>query len=258
MTQPQTAHSTASTTQISIELVPRDEESLKQELELIRQLFPSVGLINIPDLTRFDIRSWTGCAIAKNHFSTTIPHIRAIDIDPDRPLPMKAQLQAHKIGQVLVVTGDPHTDDNVPQYPVNAVDIIKKFKEEMPEIKVYAGIDQYRSGFQKEMHYLLEKEEAGADGFFTQPFFDRRFMEIYGEILKGRKVFWGVSPVISEKSKAYWEKRNNVVFPEAFKPTLEWNRTFAQSALQFAQKTGTDIYFMPIRIDLAHYLQGIL
>ena len=245
-------------TRISIELVPRDEAALKEELSLLKDHFPGVSLINIPDLTRFDIRAWDGCAIAKDYFSRTIPHIRALDIDPNQPLPMKKQLKENGINEVLVVTGDPHTDPSVPQYNVNAVDIIKKFKEEMPELRVYGAIDQYRSGFQKEMHYLLEKKAAGADGFFTQPFFDLRFMEIYGEILADQEVFWGISPVISERSKAYWEKRNNVVFPKGFMPTLGWNREFAIQALQFTKRTHTNIYFMPIRIDLVQYLKGVV
>ncbi|MBF0444954.1 MAG: methylenetetrahydrofolate reductase [Magnetococcales bacterium] len=245
-------------TRISIELVPRNEEVLKQELNLLKEQFKAVNLINIPDLTSFKIRSWDGCAIASQFFSQTIPHIRARDIDPNSPLPMQQTLLDNGINEILIVTGDPHTDFNVPQYDVNAVDIIKKFKDEMPDIKIYAAIDQYRSGFQKEMHYLLEKKAAGAVGFFTQPFFDIRFMEIYGEILADQEVFWGVSPVTSEKSKAYWEKRNCVVFPKEFQPTLEWNRKFASQALNFAKTSNTNIYFMPIRIDIAQYLGGII
>ncbi|MBF0358537.1 MAG: methylenetetrahydrofolate reductase [Magnetococcales bacterium] len=248
----------ANTTSISIELVPRDKTVLNQELSTVKDQFPAVDLINIPDLTRFDVRAWDGCAVAKKYFERTIPHIRALDIDPNRPLPMREFLTKNNINEVLIVTGDPHTDPNAPQFEVNAVDIIKKFKSEMPQIKIYAAIDQYRSGFQQEMHYLLEKQDAGADGFFTQPFFDLRFMEIYGEILARQEVFWGVSPVTSEKSKAYWEKRNNVVFPKEFKPTIEWNRDFAVKALQFARNTNTNIYFMPIRIDLVEYLGKII
>jgi methylenetetrahydrofolate reductase (NADPH) len=243
---------------ISIELVPRNEEVLKQELTLLKEQFKAVNLINIPDLTRFDIRAWDGCAIASQFFPHTIPHIRALDIDPNNPLPMKQRLLDSGIKEILVVTGDPHTDPSVPQYDVNAVDIIKKFKAEMPDIKIYAAIDQYRSGFQEEMHYLLEKKAAGAVGFFTQPFFDIRFMEIYGEILADQEVFWGVSPVTSEKAKAYWEKRNCVVFPQEFQPTLEWNRKFASQALNFAKTSNTNIYFMPIRIDIEKYLGGIV
>ncbi|MBF0454844.1 MAG: methylenetetrahydrofolate reductase [Magnetococcales bacterium] len=255
---PPTKKSNRYTTRISIELVPRDRATLKKELAILKDQFAGVSLINIPDLTRFELRAWEGCVVAREYFTKTIPHIRAIDIDPQGPIPMKNLLVDNEINEILIVTGDPHTDPDATQYEVNAVDIIRKFRQEMPHLKIYAAIDQYRSGFQKEMHYLWEKQEAGADGFFTQPFFDLRFMEIYGEILAGKEVFWGISPVTSEKSKAYWEKRNCVVFPKGFMPTLEWNKEFASQALQFARKTHTDIYFMPIRIDLAQYLKGVI
>lgn len=250
-------HAENSVTHLSIELVPRGKTELEEESALIKKRFPDIDLINIPDLTRFPLRAWEGCVVAKKHYPRAIPHIRALDINPDAPLPMMALLRENAIEEVLIVTGDPHTDPKVAQFEVNAVDIIKKFKREMPEIKVYAAVDPYRSGFQKESHYLLEKKEAGADGFFTQPFFDLRFMEIYAEILAGHEVFWGVSPVMTETSKAYWEKRNMVVFPKDFQPTLDWNTAFAKQAIQFAKEHHTHIYFMPILIDLVHYLEGV-
>ena len=47
--------------EISIELVPRSVESLEQELARVREHFPGVGTVNIPDLLRFEMRSWQGC-----------------------------------------------------------------------------------------------------------------------------------------------------------------------------------------------------
>ncbi|HIJ84081.1 MAG TPA: methylenetetrahydrofolate reductase, partial [Magnetococcales bacterium] len=203
---------------ISFELVPRDSATLTAELELIKNRFPEVDLINIPDLPRFDKRSWEGCAVARQYFSVAIPHIRARDCDPQRPLAMAGFLRDHGIGQVLVVTGDTHPDPFFPQFNVRAVDVIRKFRVEMPEVKVYAAIDPYRSGFQGEMAYVREKMNAGAAGFFTQPFFDLRLMEVYGELLHGMEIFWGVSPVTTVQSQGYWEKRNLAIFPRAFKP----------------------------------------
>jgi methylenetetrahydrofolate reductase (NADPH) len=83
-------------------------------------------------------------------------------------------------------------------------------------------------------------------------------MEIYHDLLSGLEVFWGVSPVMSERSKDYWDNLNNAIFPPDFTPTLEWNRQFARQALEFVEKTDSSIYFMPIRVDLGAYLDGIL
>lgn len=47
---------------ISIELVPRSIESVEAELEVIRAHLPGASAVNIPDLLRFETRSWDACA----------------------------------------------------------------------------------------------------------------------------------------------------------------------------------------------------
>ena len=64
---------------VSIELVPRSVESLEADLVRVRQRLPSVDTLNIPDLLRFDLRSWDACAIARGEFERAIPHVRAMD-----------------------------------------------------------------------------------------------------------------------------------------------------------------------------------
>ena len=73
---------------LSIELVPRDPESLQQEMQSIREHFPAVETINIPDLLKFTLRSWDACSQAKAFFPHTIPHLRAIDFDLRQPFPL--------------------------------------------------------------------------------------------------------------------------------------------------------------------------
>ncbi len=242
---------------IAIELVPRDKESLLNELNLVKKHYQAVDTINIPDLLRYELRSWEACSLAQSSYRSVIPHIRAIDINLDKPLPMAEYLIANQIQEVLVITGDPPQDMRWKIYPTTSIDVIRKFKAEIPGIKVYAGIDQYRESMRKEADYIKRKIQAGADGFFTQPFFDLRLMEIYTEILQGQEVYWGISPVTSEKSLHYWETKNNVVFPASFQPNLEWNIAFARQALDFTRQTQANIYFMPIRTNVDQYLQGI-
>lgn len=244
-------------TRISLELVPRDIDFLATELAVINERFPIIDSVNIPDLLRFDLRSWEGCSVVNRFNKNSIPHIRAIDIDYRKPLPMVESLRVNNIREVVVLTGDPPQDMNHKIYPSTSVDIIRKFKKELPDIKVYAGIDQYRDGIRTEMEYVRRKVDAGADGFFTQPFFDLRFMDIYAEQLQDTEVFWGISPVITEKSVGYWETKNKAVFPACFNPTIDWNIDFARQALEFARKTESNLYFMPIRMNAAEYLQRI-
>ena len=77
-------------------------------------------------------------------------------------------------------------------------------------------------------------------------------------MLQGYEVFWGIAPVLGERSRAYWETTNRVVFPSAFVPTLDWNRDFAARAIQAIRSLGNHVYFMPIRVNLAAYLTDLL
>lgn len=245
-------------TEISIELVPRSETALRKELELIADQFPAVNRINIPDILRFNMRSWQGCNIASEIFPNTIPHLRAIDFDPNKPIQIDTELCRDEVEAVLVITGDPPQDMAHKCYRTSCLEMIRRLKRELPQLKVYAGMDPYRSGIKEEIDYLRAKQDAGAEAFFTQPFFDLRLMEIYQGFLQGCTIYWGISPVLTDNSQNYWEIKNNAVFPPDFEPTLEWNRNFAKKALAFAKENNGNIYFMPIRTDISAYLDGII
>ena len=242
---------------VSVELVPREEESLRGELELLKKYQGQVDVINIPDLLRLPLRSWEGAGIAQDYFSAAMPHIRAMDIDLDRELPMKEYLREHRITEVLVIEGDPPQDMLHEVYPTQSTDVIRKFRAEMPEVKVYAGIDQYRSSMKEELYRTRRKKQAGAAGFFTQPFFDLRYLEVYADMLAGLEVYWGVSPVMNSRSQSYWERKNNVIFPKDFRPDLTWSVDFAKKVMDFAERTGSSLYVMPIKTNLEAYLAGI-
>lgn len=241
---------------VSLELVPRDEESLREELAAAKKYEGKIDRINIPDLLRLPMRSWEGAAVAGGSFPA-VPHIRAMDIDITKPLPMADYLRGHGIKEVLVIEGDAPQNMAHTVYPSESTDVIRKFREEMPEIKVYAGIDQYRSGMRQEEYRIRRKIQAGAAGFFTQPFFDLRFLEMYADMLTGIEVYWGLSPVTSQRSQSYWETKNQVVFPKSFAPTLAWSIEFARKVLHEACARKSHVYLMPIRTGLEEYLGGI-
>ena len=243
---------------ISIELVPRSTDELAEELRQVREHFPVVDTINIPDLLKFPLHSWDACVQARQLFPHTIPHLRAIDFDLDKLFPLGDFFAEHGIDSVLVIAGDQPQDMSRRVFRTSSVELIRAIKSQLPAMKVYAGIDPYRTGIKTELDYAKRKLDAGAAGFFTQPFFDLRLMEIYRDLLSGLEVFWGISPVMSVRSKDYWDNLNNAIFPPDFQPTLAWNRRFARQALEFGQQTGSSLYFMPIRVDLVAYLDGIL
>lgn len=241
---------------VSLELVPRDEEALRGELAQAKKYEGRIDLINIPDLLRLPMRSWEGAAIAGETLPA-VPHIRAMDIDITKPLPMADYLREHDVKEVLVIEGDAPQDMAHTVYPTESIDVIRKFREEMPEVRVFAGIDQYRGSMRKEDYRIRRKLQAGAVGFFTQPFFDRRFLAMYADMLEGIEVYWGLSPVTSQRSQSYWETKNQVVFPKDFVPTLEWSIAFARDVLKEARARGEHVYLMPIRTGLEEYLGGI-
>ena len=242
---------------LSVELVPREEPSFRSELEFLKGYSSRIDVINVPDLLRLDIRSWEGAGMARESFSSAMPHIRAIDVDLEKPLAMKEYLREHDIREVLVIEGDPPQDMVHETFPTVSTDVIRKFRSEMPEVKVYAGIDQYRGSMRHELVRVQRKKLAGAAGFFTQPFFDMRYLEIYQDMLEGFEVYWGVSPVMSLRSQSYWERKNNVVFSKGFESTLEWSIDFSRKVMEFAEKTGSNLYLMPIRTDLEKYIAGV-
>ncbi len=240
----------------SLELIPREASVLLKETTSIKEKFTDINAINIPDLIRFDTRSWDGTNIIKDYYNNIIPHIRAIDFDlkSDRIIDI---INKYNLKEVLVIKGDLPQDMSKITYSTTSIQLMRKIKSKIPDIKVYCALDPYRSAIQDELDYVNEKNDSGCDGFFTQPFFDIRFIEIYAEYLENFNIYWGVSPVVTERSKHYWESRNRANFPKSFEPTMEWNVNFAKEAMTFCRKNNFNIYFMPIRIDLIKYLDGI-
>ncbi|MEO1878398.1 MAG: methylenetetrahydrofolate reductase, partial [Methylococcales bacterium] len=111
----------------------------------------------------------------------------------------------------------------------------------------------HRSGLQDECDYVFRKVDAGASSFFSQPFYDTRLIEIYAEHLQGIDTFIGLSPITTTASKNYWEVKNKVKFPNAFKAEYDWNINFSNQVIAMARDMDFNIYFMPIRIDLESF-----
>ncbi|GBQ43226.1 methylenetetrahydrofolate reductase [Komagataeibacter europaeus] len=238
-------------TLISVELIPRDRETLLRDAGDVSRLFPDAQMINIPDLLRFPLRSWEAAALIRPVFPRVVPHIRAIDIAPDAPLPGVNDPDLH---EVLVVKGDPPSDLKHRTYPNTSESVIARYRREAPHLTVYAAFDPYRRAPYKEMESIARKKEAGAAGFFTQPIFDMRMLDLCMNWLHGENVFWGISPVIGPKSRSYWETTNHVIFPHDFDPTLDANIAFARQMMDTVAQAGGNTYLMPLRVNLERYL----
>jgi methylenetetrahydrofolate reductase (NADPH) len=243
---------------IYMELVPRNQEALLQDVRKVAENLKLVDAITVPELEDLEIRSLTACGIIQSVFSRAVPCFRALEFAPQEPLPMASCLAEKEFKEVIVVSGEPPRGLFGQARPSGLLEIIRKFKKEVPGLKVYTGFDPYRQEPQKEMDYARMKLDAGADGFFTQPFFSLELMEKYLEILEPYEVFWGLSPVLTSESKSYWEARNHAVFPADFQPTLGWNRELFEKALKEIGKRDGNACFMPIKAPIPECFEGIL
>lgn len=253
-------------TRISVELVPRSVHSVQADVAAVDQHLPHVDTINVPDLTKFSLRSWDACALARQVPRSgertayqAIPHLRSQDLNPDTALPMVRALEESGIQEVLIVTGDVPNDFSGATYDVDAVTAIRRLRADLPHLSVYAGLDPYRHSLIEEVEYAERKLEVGAAGFFTQPFFDTALMQAWAALLPdGVPVWWGATTVTSAGSRNYWRRRNRAVFPAGFEATLEWHRDFARRAVDFARERRQHIYLMPVAVDVRSYLAGIV
>ncbi|OUI87796.1 methylenetetrahydrofolate reductase [Acetobacter sp. DmW_043] len=244
-----------SLSRLSVELIPRSPEHLLEDVAQVKALLPAADTLNIPDLRRFALRSYQATDLVRPLFAQAIPHIRAIDIAPDAPLPGAEQ---EGLSEVLIIHGDPPPDLSYRTYPNSTETIIRRYRKEAPHLKVYAAFDPYRRAPWQELEDIARKKEAGAQGFFTQPVFDLKLFDLCQEWLEGETVFWGLSPVIGPRSRSYWETTNHVIFPNNFIPTLEENIRFAQAVLRTLSQTEGRAYLMPLRVKLENYLPPLL
>ncbi|MBB2201868.1 methylenetetrahydrofolate reductase [Gluconacetobacter tumulisoli] len=241
-------------TRISVELIPRDAETLLRDAAEVRDCFPVADTLNVPDLMRFALRSWDTVPMLRPVLPRVVPHVRAIDIDPDGPLP---GLDPDGPSEILVVRGDPPSDISRRTFPNSSESVIRRYRREAPHLTVYAAFDPYRRAPYRELEAVARKKDAGAMGFFTQPVFDRRMLDVCMGWLAGETVFWGLSPVIGPKSRSYWETTNHVVFPRDFASTIDANVAFACDAIRTVRAQGGHVYLMPLRVKLSRYLAPI-
>lgn len=237
---------------ISFEIVPRSNQAFDEQYSFASSLGKSISMINVPDIQRFDIRSWeTKKKISQPHHQF-VPHFRATDFSIKSGDIFKI-IDGYELNHILLVSGDPPEGIKKTLHNTNVVDLIKSVKTEYPNITIHAGFDPHRGGLQEECNYIQRKFDAGASSFFSQPFYDKRLVEIYAEHLQDLNIFIGLSPITTLSSMNYWEIKNKVKFPKAFEPSYQWNIDFSNEVLEMARTMDFNIYFMPIKIDLEQF-----
>jgi methylenetetrahydrofolate reductase (NADPH) len=243
---------------IYMELVPRSRETLLEDVKKVAVHLKRVDAIVIPDRADFEISGLDGCEQVLPVFARVVPCFRALTIDPKKPLPMISGLLEKGFPEVIIVSGEPPPGFPRVARPSRVLEIIRKFKTEAPGLKVYSGFDPYRQGLQQEIEYARMKLDAGADGFFTQPFFDFNLLENCLRMLENDTVFWGLCPVLTIESRRYWEDQNNAVFQTDFQATLEWNRRWFKKSLPEIERHHGNACFMPIKAPILECFGDIL
>lgn len=240
---------------ISFEIVPRTQQDFEEQYRFASNLGDVISMINVPDIQRFYIRSWdTGKDIDRSRHQF-VPHFRATDFSLGSGELFKI-IEENELDHVLLVSGDPPEGMRI-VHNTSVLDLISAISKRFPKLAIHAGFDPHRSGLQDECNYVFKKRDAGASSFFSQPFYDVRLIDIYAEHLCEVDTFIGLSPIITVASKNYWEVKNKVKFPRTFKTEYSWNIDFSNLVIKMARKSGFNIYFMPIRIDLQAFFGGI-
>lgn len=241
---------------ISFEIVPRSLEAFAEQYAFVQQLNDGIDTINVPDIQRFDTRSWELATRVDRGKYRFVPHFRAIDFRIESG-ELYRIIEEYQLDDVLLVSGDPPEGLKRAFYNTSVVDLIRATRQRFPQVRIYAGFDPHRQGVQDECDYISRKADAGAQGFFSQPFYDQRMVDIYAEQMEGLDTYIGISPITTQASKNYWEVKNKVKFPKGFQANYDWNVEFANRLIESAQRNHLHIYFMPIRIDLVKYFAGI-
>jgi methylenetetrahydrofolate reductase (NADPH) len=243
---------------IALELVPKTLDSFLEESKAHMNKFPKIVTINIPELRSVKIKSFEASEHLLKNGVEAIPHFRLIDRTLDDLETKIEKLVSLGLKRVLLISGDPPLD--IPDFVPSGVKVpqaIKHLKAKFPQLKIYAGQDSYRQSFKKEFDYCKEKLDAGADGFFTQPFFSEGILNQWLEQLTEIEMWIGLSPVTSKASRNYWETTNQVVFPPNFRFDLEGNAITDRRILTQIEAANKNAYLMPIAISADKYLNEL-
>jgi len=239
----------------SLEIVPRDLADLDNAADLIATRYPRIDTVNVPDRPNCDVRSVDAADHLRGRIAHRIPHVRACDFDPPSARQLLASLAAKQIDEIIVVAGDVDGTDR-PGFEPSA--LIAFLTAHATDLAVYAALDPHRYRDDAALARNIERKRmAGAAGFFTQPLFDLHDIDRCAPLLGDATTFWGLSPVVSDRSRRYWQRVNGVRFPAEFAPTLSWNHAFALRFLSEVADRGGNAYLMPIKVDIERYLEPL-
>lgn len=239
----------------ALELVPRSLDLLLQESKDNMSTFSWISSLNIPEIKSVPLKSFEATEfLLKNGIKQVTPHFRMIDRTFSELMDLVGKLVDLGLERVLLIGGDAPNDPEFQPSGLTTVAAIREVRRQYPNLKIYAGIDQYRQSFREELDYAFRKRDAGCDGFYTQPFFSVGMLELWLEQLADSELWAGIAPVISEKSRLYWVRTNKTVFPPNYQFTMEYNTFIARKLLNAISRADQRAYLMPVRMDAKEFI----
>ncbi len=165
---------------IALELVPRDLNLFLDEsrLNLDRYPFYSKNQCSRNSIGRNKIiRGIQGSFL--EHSLPAVPHFRLIDRTLDDLLKKLSSLQEMEPKGSSLIGGDPPKNGEFVPSGLTTLEAISQVRKAFPSLKIYAGLDPYRSSFRRELDYAKQKLDAGCNGFYTQPFFSLKVLDLW-------------------------------------------------------------------------------
>lgn len=222
----------------------------------------------------------TGVRIQSEVKLPVMPHISCRDRNQ---LAIRAQLLGsymNGIRNLLLVTGDPIPSSDRGSitsvfdfHSIRLMEYVKTLNEEhlSEEPFVYGGaINFNRTNLEAEIQRVVQKMQAGASYFLTQPVYSSRDIERIRLIKKqtGAKIFYGIMPLISYRNAYFIQNEiTGICVPDevvqAFTPEMsreEGEQVGIQIAAGLMRKIGEEadgIYFM-LPFNRVHLVQSCL
>lgn len=199
----------------AVELDPPAEADVSRFMAGARELRDcGADIITVADCpvarARMDA-SLMACKIRRELGMQAIPHMTCRDRNLNATQALLLGLSAEGIGHVLLVTGDPvpaaSRDEVKSVYNFNSRKLIK-FVDSLNRavlsepFHIFAALNVNAHNFAIQLDLACQKEENGAEGFFTQPVLTDRALEnlsLARERLKG-KILGGIMPIVSERN----------------------------------------------------------
>ena len=155
------------------------------------------------------------CKLQREYGITALPHLACRDRNFNAIQAALMGLSAEKVGQVLLVTGDP--------IPLERRSLIKsvfngnsreliRFAASLNEtvlaenpLRFFAALNVNAVNFSHELRLAQEKEASGAVGFFTQPVLTKEALEnlMAAREALSAELWGGIMPIVSERNARY-------------------------------------------------------